>query len=42
MDTKELGVLECLDKHEVGCGVLDYVACLYEDVLACLDKNDKG
>ena len=42
MDTNRLGVVECLDKYEVEYGDKDAVECLYEGVLACLDKNDKN
>ena len=41
MDTKKLGVVECLDKYEVACCDEDVVACFYEGVVKCLDKNNK-
>ena len=41
MDTKKLGLVECLDKDEVACGDEYMVACLDEVVLGYLDNNDK-
>ena len=41
MDTHKLGVLECLDKYEVGWCDEDVVSCLDESVFAFLDNNNK-
>ena len=41
MDTKKLGLVECLDKDEVACGDEYMVAYLDEVVLEYLDNNDK-
>ena len=42
MDTKKLGVVECLDKYEVLCCDKYVVPCFDEGVLACLDSNNKN
>ena len=41
MDTNKFGVVEYLYKDEVVCFDEDFVACLYEGLLSCLDKNNK-
>ena len=41
MDTKKLGVVECLDTDEVTCCYEYVVVCFDEGVMSCLDKNNK-
>ena len=41
MDTNKLVVVEWLDKNEVAYYDEDIIACLYEGMLAWLDKNNK-
>ena len=42
IDTKKLGVVECLDIYEVTCCDAYVVACLDEGVLAYLGNNSKN
>ena len=41
MNTKQLGVVECLDKDEVECCDQDVAVCLDQGVMKSLDKNNK-